>query len=343
LIGKRRGKSGDLGVLLFIFPTEGEISLEPELADEVELWGRCKWGPVYANVRDAVLLWPDYREQIIKALNIEEIKPDSDSNIIKREADDPNMTKWGPKLSKKELAKIAKLSTPELVNMLKTGDTLHAYAALKRIKANGGWKRNFDLLLTIAAEKRGDMIVEGLVRPIRTSAAAEDKRLVDKYLSLLEAQLKKDKPSVSRRQAIRSIAQTVFLRAAIRPTWRPLTPLALSDPNESDPNKLEVPYANARVLSILTRCLNNEDWQVRVAAIYGLDAIGANDLAKADNVVAVLKAQLAKEEASKEKKEVKAGMKKVIQHSVRRLDREINELRYGMPSYEEDELLRQQE
>lgn len=64
---------------------------------------------------------------------------------------DDMMTKWGPKLSEQELAAIAKLSTTELVDMLRTGDTLHASAALKQLKANGGWKKNFDLLLSMAA------------------------------------------------------------------------------------------------------------------------------------------------------------------------------------------------
>jgi hypothetical protein len=59
---------------------------------------------------------------------------------------DPNMTKWGPKLSKEEKAIIAKLSRAELVEMLRSGDALHAYAALDRLKADEGWKRNFDLL-----------------------------------------------------------------------------------------------------------------------------------------------------------------------------------------------------
>jgi len=70
LIGERAGKPNTLGILLYIFLTEDEIELEPEFASELELWGRCKWGAVYANVRDAERLWPNYREQIMKALGI---------------------------------------------------------------------------------------------------------------------------------------------------------------------------------------------------------------------------------------------------------------------------------
>jgi len=75
LIGARRGKSNGLGVLLLIFLAEDEIELEPEFASELEFWGRCKWGPVYVKVNDAKLLWPDYKEQIIKALAIKQTKP----------------------------------------------------------------------------------------------------------------------------------------------------------------------------------------------------------------------------------------------------------------------------
>ena len=231
---------------------------------------------------------------------------------------DSDMTKWGPKLSEEQLAAIAKLSTSELVEMLKEGDTLHAYAARNRLKAGAGWKKNFDLLLSIAAERRGDIIVEGLVGPMKTSVSAEEKRMVDKFLDFLENELKKEKPSVSRRQAVRSIAKTVFFTAAIRPVWGPYRV------DSVDPNDLEVPYANARVVSILSRCLNNKDWRVRSEAVRGLSAVGANDLAEADNVVTLLDAQLAKEEAGGEKEKVKAKMKKAVQNSLRRLNREIN-------------------
>ena len=93
---------------------------------------------------------------------------------------DPNMTKWGPKLSEEELARIAKLPKQELVEMLKTGKTLHAFAALKLLKseARGGLKENFNLLLNIAAETRGDFIVEGLVRPVKPTATPEEKNRI---------------------------------------------------------------------------------------------------------------------------------------------------------------------
>ena len=127
---------------------------------------------------------------------------------------DDTMTKWGPKLSEEEQARIAKLSTTELVEMLKTGDTLHKFAALRHLRANGGWKKNFDLLLSIAADKRvgGDMIVGGMVSEIDESPSAEDKRLVDKFLDFLELELKKDESSVSHSQVVRSLGKVALNR-----------------------------------------------------------------------------------------------------------------------------------
>lgn len=77
LIGERRRKGVDEGisVLILVSPTEDEIAPEPEWFTG-HLWGESKWGPVYVEAFDAELLWPDYREQIIKALDIREVEPD---------------------------------------------------------------------------------------------------------------------------------------------------------------------------------------------------------------------------------------------------------------------------
>ncbi len=71
MIGKSRGKSIDVDIFLVIAKDEG--SLELQYVNELKLWGKCKWGYVYARGRDTESLWPDYRKQIIKALGIEEI------------------------------------------------------------------------------------------------------------------------------------------------------------------------------------------------------------------------------------------------------------------------------
>ncbi|MBA7702527.1 hypothetical protein ES703_111296 [subsurface metagenome] len=70
LIGRQR-KGIEIGVVIHIYLTECEMETEPGGLKSV-LWGRSKWGSVYVQAFDAELLWPDYREQIVKALNIEE-------------------------------------------------------------------------------------------------------------------------------------------------------------------------------------------------------------------------------------------------------------------------------
>jgi hypothetical protein len=75
LIGEKGHKGVDEGISFFILvhPTKDVISVEPEWFAG-HLWGRCKWGLVYVKAFDADLLWPDYKEQIIGALNIEQKK-----------------------------------------------------------------------------------------------------------------------------------------------------------------------------------------------------------------------------------------------------------------------------
>jgi hypothetical protein len=164
--------------------------------------------------------------------------------------------------------------------------------------------------------------IEGLVKPIKPSADAEDKRLVDKYLDFLEAQLKKVKPSVSHQQAIRSIAQTTYIAAAIRPAWCSHKP---ADPNIPDANEWIVPYANDRVVNILMRCLDNSDWRIREVAIRWLANVGANDITQIDSVIAVLNAQVDKELSRKDKEEIKTKMKNRIHSALRQLNKNIDE------------------
>jgi hypothetical protein len=77
LIGKVGRKTVDegIGVFILIDPTGNETAFEPEWFAG-HFWGRCKWGSVYVKSFDADLLWPDYQEQIIKALDIKEGKTD---------------------------------------------------------------------------------------------------------------------------------------------------------------------------------------------------------------------------------------------------------------------------
>ena len=240
---------------------------------------------------------------------------------------DPNMTKWGPKLSEEELARIAKLPKQELVEMLKTGDMMHAFAALKLLKseARGGLKENFNLLLNIAAETGGDFIVEGLVGPVKPTATPEEKKRIDRFIDFLELQLKLDKPKVSPRRAIISIGKAVHINSAIRPKWYPLTP---STPYELDPNQLPIPYANDRVIAILTRLLNNSNRIVRETAIWWLSVVGANDMSKSEKIVGYLEAQIIKETSLNKTKKDKDRMVKHARESLERLRREIDKRRF---------------
>jgi len=228
---------------------------------------------------------------------------------------DDTMTKWGPKLSEEEQARIAKLSTAELVEMLKTGDTLHKFAALRHLKANGGWKKNFDLLLSIAADRRvgGDMIIEGLVSGIDESASAEDKRLVDKFLDFLESELKKDEPSVSHSQVVRSLGQVVLRRRR--------APRAMSSKLETIKH-IKPPYDYRRVITTLISCSDNKDRNVSGDAIMWLGTVGAEDLALANKVIATLEAQLAKEKI-REKEVIKDYRRKVIEDALNKLRRQL--------------------
>ena len=236
--------------------------------------------------------------------------------------------KAGPsELSKDELIKIAQLSTQERAKMLKTGDGPHAYAALRQLKADGGLEKHFYFLLSVARTRRGDMIVEGLMKPVKTTASDKEKRMVDKFLDFLGSQLKTNKPSVSPQQAIRSMAQAVYLAPDIRSQWRPVQHSSLSDSNEPDPSQLSVPYANDRVVSILTQCLNSKDRRIRETTIHWLAEVGPNDLSKADEIVAVLEAHALKEDGLNGTKEVKEAMKKQTQDSIKRLKQTISDFR----------------
>jgi len=74
LAGKYPPKaSGGQRIALSIFVNPTPSFLEKKYFD-AELWGESIWGPVYVKNMDAELLWPDYKEQIKNALNIQETK-----------------------------------------------------------------------------------------------------------------------------------------------------------------------------------------------------------------------------------------------------------------------------
>jgi len=77
LTGKRTGKRVDIAIQMAIFldSDHAQVKLRDHLT-ELEFWGQSQWGPVYVKSINAEQLWPNYKEQIIKALGIEEIKSD---------------------------------------------------------------------------------------------------------------------------------------------------------------------------------------------------------------------------------------------------------------------------
>ena len=70
MIGKRRGIQIDVDIRLAIVDDDSS-SLDSKILSECQVWGKCKWGNIYSIARDAETLWPDYRDQIEKALEIE--------------------------------------------------------------------------------------------------------------------------------------------------------------------------------------------------------------------------------------------------------------------------------
>jgi hypothetical protein len=169
---------------------------------------------------------------------------------------------------------------------------------------------------------RTEMIIP--MKAILVTASAEDKKKMDKLLDLLENELKKENPSLSRRLAIDYVAQAVLINN-LDPQWK-RDLFSLHSP-VFDPNSLPVPYDNDRAVNILKQCLDNNDWKVRVEAIRWLGAIGANDLKKTDDIVASLNAQIDKEKASEETEKVKASREADILNSLERINQQIEKIK----------------
>ncbi len=218
-------------------------------------------------------------------------------------------TKWGPKLKKEELARIDALSKKELIAMLKTGDTLHAYAAMQRLTVGDDLKRNLDLLLAIAADRRGNMIVGGLISPVEVSASPDEKLLVDKFLDFLERQLLLEKPSVRREQSLSSMVRAVRRTE----TYTPDT-LARGARFQEPP-----PYASSRVLVTLFWCLDHPDWHTRMAAVRWLGVLAYNDFGTIDGITRVLELQATKEARRVGKEETKLKLAEAVQDELKRL------------------------
>ncbi|MBN1506841.1 MAG: hypothetical protein JW955_08345 [Sedimentisphaerales bacterium] len=192
--------------------------------------------------------------------------------------------KWGPHLSAEEKAGIARLSVPELTEMVRKGDAVHGMEALSVLERGSGWRDNLNLLLGIAAENRSDMIVEGLVQSQNVGDSPADQQAVDRYLDFLEKQLSLDKPAVSAGQCVRSIGQ------AVRPKRPHFVPPTAERP------KIPAPYGIERAVRILTVQLDSPKPRARWAAIGWLGSL-ANCPEVRKDIKVLLEAQEAKEQA----------------------------------------------
>ena len=225
------------------------------------------------------------------------------------------------KLTEKEIERISKLSIPELVELFKTGDTLQSYAAADQLTKGDRTKENFDMLLTLAGEIRGQAITEGLIKPIKMSSSDEDKLMVDKYLDFLESQLKKDKPSVPYEWAVRGIGQSINITSNMS-GWKTIDLLS----KIKDANEIDIPYANERATNILISCVDSNNFLIRREAIRWFGAIGANDPKKIDNMINILNDKLVKEQYINESEERKSEMTRAIIFSLDRINQKKNEL-----------------
>ena len=89
LIGKPRHKTKDrgIGLGLYINPSQPDQG-----SFEGHLWGQCELGYVYANSINAELLWPNYKEQITKALDIKSEQESVDREVILETEEMPKET-----------------------------------------------------------------------------------------------------------------------------------------------------------------------------------------------------------------------------------------------------------
>jgi hypothetical protein len=81
MVGKR-GRKGESGgtVAVFIVINPSQSFLE-KTEYEAELCGQSQWGPVYVKSLDAEQLWPDWKNQITKALGIENPKQNTEVQV----------------------------------------------------------------------------------------------------------------------------------------------------------------------------------------------------------------------------------------------------------------------
>jgi hypothetical protein len=70
LSGKPGGKANRYGLTLLVQIGGEPAETDPWLREWFDFWGLSPWGPIYARVNEVESLWPDYRQAIVKALDI---------------------------------------------------------------------------------------------------------------------------------------------------------------------------------------------------------------------------------------------------------------------------------
>ena len=265
-----------------------------------------------ALILSAVIVLSIDRSKPSASANNEQIVPPSDIYEI-------NKKTGFEQLTEEEKVRISKLSVPELVKLYKTGETLQIYSAADQLKRGDGRKENFDLLLNLAEGPHGQIMTEGLVRPVKNSAPDEEKRMVDRYLDFLESQLKKEKPSVPYEWAVRGIGQAI--NVSNESGWKTLSMW----PKINDLNDIDIPYANERATNILISCMDSDNKKIREAAIHWFGNIGANDPDKIGDMIKLLNDQLAKEQGKNETEQYEWA-KTIIKRSLERLNQKAEEI-----------------
>ncbi len=220
-------------------------------------------------------------------------------------------------LTEEEIDAIRRLSPSELIELIKSGDALHAQHAVDELLRDGCSMSELETLVEVAKNHYGQMIICTLALTIYDETASdEDKRRVDRFIDLVEEALKDWDPPGFGLVAVDGLARTI--------NHDPVYKNRQIDQGRW-PNP---PYANDRVTDILIWCLDHKHFAVRHAAIRWLSSVGGNDPGRAEDILAKLKAQRIKEEEAQDFEERhRQDFLLMIEHVITRLERRINQAR----------------
>lgn len=149
-----------------------------------------------------------------------------------------------------------------------------------------------EILVDIAKTRYDRSIIQRLAMTIYDETATdEEKRRVDRFVDLMEEDIRKGVEATLGPLAVEGLGRTINR----------------SYNDESSARKQgkrpAIPYANARVTDILIDCLDHRSPWVRRRAIYWLGSTGGNDPARAQDVIALLDQQRVKEQNAQDYEE----------------------------------------